>query len=70
MHNQSETQVLNAQFLLDAQRAVHNELSVYDLILSSLTTPMHLSTVIVPTLHMGKLSLGGEVDSCLLNDDF
>lgn len=69
MHNQSETQVLNAQFLLDAQRAVL-ELSVYDLILSSLTTPMHLSTVIVPTLHMGKLSLGGEVDSCLLNDDF
>ena len=50
MHNQSETQVLNAQFLLDAQRAVL-ELSVYDLILSSLTTPMHLSTVIVPNLR-------------------
>ena len=34
-----------------------------------LTIPMHLSTVIVPTLHMGKLSLGGEVGS-LFNDDF
>ena len=30
---------------------------------------MHLSTVTVPTLHMGKLSLGGEVGS-LFNDDF
>lgn len=34
MHNHSQTQVLNAQSLLDAQGAVL-ELSVYDLILPS-----------------------------------